>query len=86
MSVDVHERFEGETLTGEVTVQAEVIYDGYVAKANAYDDDRPWTISAADWNEHYALVEGELQAELRYQFVLNGEDVTLEFDAADIYE
>lgn len=85
MLVDVHERFEGETVIGDITLQAEVTYDGYVAKANADDDDRPWTVAAADWNDHYALVEGELKAELRYQFVLNGEDVTLEFDGAEIY-
>ena len=82
----VHERFEGETVTGEATVEAEISYDGYVAKANLYGDDRPWSVSIADWNELYALVEGELQAELRFQFVLNGEDVTLEFDSAIVQD
>ncbi|MFA1706036.1 PIN domain-containing protein [Mycobacterium intracellulare] len=82
MSTDVHERFEGDTVIGTVSVEAEILYDGYVTKADAvYADDRTWSVADGNWNDHYALVEGALQGELMYEFVLNNEDVSLEFDA-----
>jgi hypothetical protein len=82
MIVDVHERFDGHTVIGDIGVQAAILYQGYVTKADAsHADDRSWTVADADHNRHYALVEGELQAELAYQFVLNGDDVTLDFDS-----
>lgn len=82
MSTDVHERFDGDTVIGAVSVEAEILYDGYVTKADAvYAANRTWSITDGDWNDHYALVEGALQAELNYQFFLNNGDVSLEFDA-----
>lgn len=86
LSVDVHERFDSDTLIGDVSVIAEILFDGYVAKANAWAENESWAVVDNDWNDHYALVQGELRAELRYQFVLRGMDVTLEFDAADFLE
>ena len=85
VSIDVHERFEGETVIGDVSVEAEVLYEGFVFKADAYPDTRPWTVVDSDWNDHYVLVEGELLTELKYRFVVNNEDVTLEFDGVQIY-
>lgn len=87
MIVDVHERFDRHTVVGDLGVQAAILYQGYVTKADAahadaaHADDRSWTVVDADHNRHYALVEGELRAELAYQFVLNGDDVTLDFDS-----
>ena len=82
MIVDEHERFDGHTVIGDVGVQAAILYQGYVSKPDAaHAEDRSWTVVDADHNRHYALVEGELQAELAYQFVLNGDDVTLDFDS-----
>lgn len=81
MIVDVHERFDRDTIIGDISFQATVHYQGYVSKADAVDaDKRSWTVADADHNRHYALVEGELQSELAYQFALNGEDATLDFD------
>ncbi len=84
MTVDEHERFDGGTVIGDVNVTAEVLVEGYVTKADVAGTDYPWwTVINSDWNEHYALVEGELMAELKYQFVLNNEDVSLEFQDAE---
>jgi PIN domain len=81
MIVDIHERFDGHTVVGDLSVQATVLYQGYVSKADAATaGDRSWSIADADHNRHYALVEGQLQTELAYQFVLNGDDATLDFD------
>jgi hypothetical protein len=86
LSVDVHERFDGDTLIGDVSVAAEISYDGYVAKADVWEESGSWRVWDSDWNDHYALVEGELHAELTFQFVLRGADVTLEFNDVDFRE
>ena len=79
-SVSTHpaERFEGGTVIGEATVEATVSYDGYVFKSDLYGDHSHWTITDPDWNKHYALVAGELEAELTFQFVLDNEEVDVE--------
>lgn len=86
LMVDVHEQFEGDTVTGEASIKAEVRYEGYVFKADSYSEDATWTVIDRDWNEHYVVVEGELQSELKFQFVLNDQDLTLEFYDIDLYE
>jgi hypothetical protein len=86
VTINMHERFEGETVIGDVSVEAEVHYEGFVFKADSYSDNRKWAVVDSDWNDHYVLVEGELQAELKYGFVVNNEDVALEFNDVYLYE
>ncbi|WP_276822162.1 PIN domain-containing protein [Mycolicibacterium mageritense] len=86
LSVDVQEDFEGGTVIGEATVQAEVRFEGYATKADTYTEAGDWTVTNFDWNDHYAAVEGEFEAEIDFRFVVVNEDVeTLEFAAARAY-
>lgn len=84
MSIDVHEQFEGEVIIGAVSVQAEIRFEGYVYKADAYSVQGTWEWEVVnwEWNDHYVLVEGYLQVELIYRFTFDNEAVAFEFDSA----
>ncbi len=84
-STDAHERFEGDTIVGDLSVAAEIGYDGYVHKADLYGPRGNWTVVDPDWNNHYANVEGVLNAQLVFRFVL-AEDLDLTLVAIDIVD
>lgn len=77
MDYDESEQYDDGTSVGEARVFAVVHWSGCVYKPTYYGapDDVPWTVTDANWNDHYVRVAGELETELIFDYtVIPGEE------------
>lgn len=82
VSVDVHEKYEGDTQIGEVRFLATVTCSGQIHKADFAISDVDWDVQDADFNKHYMEVATSVEVELTFRFLVNGNEVdSLDFDS-----
>lgn len=72
MDYDESEQYDDGTSVGEARVSAVVHWSGCVYKPTYYGapDDVPWTVTDANWNDHYVRVAGELETELIFDYTV----------------
>lgn len=82
VTVDVHEKYEGDTQIGEARFLATVTCSGQIHKADFAISDVNWDVQDADFNEHYMEVATSAEVELTFRFLVNGNEVdSLEFES-----
>lgn len=74
LDFQVHEVLDDGGELGEARITGTMTYDACVSKADAAaaTGDEDWWIDTANWNRHYALVNGEVQVELIANVIING--------------
>lgn len=79
---EIHETLDDGGELGEARISATITYEAAMHKADYYGaaDDVRWWVVDEDHNDHYVLVQGEVDVELIVNVVVNGpEEFEIEY-------
>ena len=74
---DAHDRYEGGTVIGEATVDAEISVDGFI-HVSEWEPESGFVALDPNWNDHYVWASLDIRAELTFSLNVNPETEEVE--------